>query len=147
MPILFFRKILIFVFFFFFLLLKQALSICGTTSSLSWGWLFIKLVKKRKECATSTQRENTFKNVKYRCCRNKTLYLHFLSFFSFWHKMKMPIAFYIVSFMINGPKETAQNDVKRCLVPLTYIKSFTFSFSCKVTILEIQGFDPTAAIW
>ena len=28
-----------------------------------------------------------------------------------------------VNFMINGPQETAQNDLEKTLVPLTYIKS------------------------
>ena len=41
--------------------------------------------------------------------------------------------------MMNGPEETAQHDLEKILVPLTYIKSkISFSFSCKVLILEIQ---------
>ena len=44
----------------------------------------------------------------------------------------MPVTLY-VNFMMNRPKETAQNDGEKSLVPLTYIKS-------NFVVLEIRGF-------
>ena len=71
----------------------------------------------------------------------------FLMFFSFGHNLKTPVALYIVcKFHDEWNKETAKNGLEKSLVPLTYTRSLLcFSFSCKVSILEIRGFLPTAA--
>ena len=86
-----------------------------------------------------------------RCCLTKTLYLHFCRF-SVFHMMRKRLLFFIlcVNFKMNGPKETAQNYLVRCLVPLTYIKSkVRFSFSCKVTIFSCKhvGASVASQVW
>ena len=54
-----------------------------------------------------------------------------------------------VHFTMDRPKETAENDLEKGLLPLAYIKSkegFFFPFSCKVTILEIRACVLTASV-
>lgn len=74
----------------------------------------------------------------------------FLAFFSFWHKLKMPVALYIVCKFHdkwtkrNGPKLLGQKVWSHWL---TLKVKDVFSFSCKVTSSEIRGFVPTAELW
>ena len=55
------------------------------------------------------------------CCRKKSSYLHLSNFSVLEIVWKWLLV--LINFMMNGLKETAQNDVEKSLVTLTYIKN------------------------
>ena len=72
-----------------------------------------------------------------------------LSFFSFWHNLKMPIARYIVyKFHDEWTKKTwTKTDWKSVWFHWLILKvKYVFSLSCKVIMLEIQGFVLTVML-